>query len=147
MNILKHTDMPRDIGLLIIRLGIGGSMLIIHGYGKITGGTAGWEKLGSNMSMIGMDFAPVFWGFMAAFSETVCSLLIMIGMLFRPATALLAVTMIVAALRHLTLPEGAAGAGWSGASHALELLIIYIGLFFLGPGKYRLTVSGRGSGL
>jgi putative oxidoreductase len=141
MNILKKTDMHRDIGLLIVRLGIGASMLIFHGYGKISGGTALWEKLGSNLNIIGIDFYPVFWGFMAAFSESICSLLIMIGVLFRPAAALLTVTMSVAVLRHLTLPEDEAGAGWSGASHALEMLAIYIGLFFLGPGKYRLTVS------
>ena len=141
MNILKKMDLPWDIGLLIIRLGIGASIFIFHGYGKITGGTALWEKLGSNLNVIGIDFYPVFWGFMAAFSESVCSLLIITGVLFRPATVLLAVTMIVAVLRHLTLPDGAAGAGWSGASHALELLVIYIGLFFLGPGKYRLTIT------
>jgi putative oxidoreductase len=141
MTILKKIDMHRDIGLLIIRVGIGASMLIFHGYGKITGGTALWEKLGSNMNSIGIDVYPVFWGFMAAFSESICSLLIMTGLLFRPATVLLVVTMIVAVLRHLTLPEGAAGAGWSGASHALELLAIYIGLFFLGPGRFRLTVT------
>jgi putative oxidoreductase len=141
MSILKKIELPWDIGLLIIRLGIGASMFVFHGYGKITGGTALWEKLGSNMSNFGLDFYPVFWGFMAAFSESACSLLIMTGMLFRPATALLAVTMVVAVIRHLTLPEGAAGAGWGGASHALELLTIYIGLFFLGTGKYKLTIK------
>jgi putative oxidoreductase len=141
MSILKKIDMHRDIGVLVIRLGIGASMFIFHGYGKITGGTALWEKLGSNMNNLGIDFYPVFWGFMAAFSESICSILIMTGVLFRPATVLLAVTMIVAVVRHLTLPEGAAGAGWNGASHALELLVIYIGLFFLGPGRFRLTVT------
>jgi len=141
MNILKKADLPWDIGLLIIRLGIGASMLIFHGYGKITGGTALWEKLGSNLNTFGIDFYPVFWGFMAAFSESVCSILIITGVLFRPATVLLATTMIVAVSRHLTLPDGAAGAGWSAASHAMELLVIYIGLFFLGPGKYKLTVQ------
>ena len=141
MSLLKKIDLHRDIGVLIIRLGIGGSMLIFHGYGKITGGAVLWEKLGSNMSTIGINFYPVFWGFMAAFSESICSVLIMTGLLFRPATVLLAVTMIVAILRHLTLPEGTAGAGWSGASHALELLVIYTGLFFLGPGRFRLTAT------
>lgn len=141
MAIMKKMDVPRDIGLTIIRLGIGASMLIFHGYGKITGGTEVWEKVGSNMDIIGVNFYPVFWGFMAAFSESIGSVLIMIGVLFRPATVLLAFTMFMAALRHLTLPEEAAGAGWSGASHAIELLVIYVGLFFVGPGSYVVTVK------
>jgi putative oxidoreductase len=141
MRILNKIEVHRNIGLIIIRLGIGASMLVFHGYGKITGGTAVWEKIGTNMNTIGIDFFPVFWGFMAAFSEAVCSVLIITGVLFRPATLLLAFTMFIAVLRHLTLPEGAVGAGWSGAAHALELLVIYGGLFFLGPGRYVLAVK------
>lgn len=138
---LKKIEMHRDIGLLIIRLGIGASTLVFHGYGKITGGAALWEKLGSNMKTFGIDLYPVFWGFMAAFSESICSALIIMGLFFRPATVLLSITMIVAVSTHLTLPAGADGAGWTAASHALELLAIYVGLFFVGPGKYRLTVE------
>ncbi len=137
---MKKTEAPWDIGLLILRLGIGSTMLIFHGYGKLTGGTAVWEKIGGSMNIIGIDFLPVFWGFMAAFSESVCSVLIMIGVLFRPATVLLAFTMLIAVLKHLAVPEGAAGAGWSGASHALQLLVIYTGLFFLGTGRYVVTI-------
>lgn len=134
-------DKLRDIGLLVIRLGIGGSMLVFHGYGKITGGSAAWEGIGGNMKFVGINFLPVFWGFMAAFSEFVGSILIMLGVIFRPATALLAFTMLVAVLRHLSLPADATGAGWSGASHALELLTIYVGLFLTGPGNYGFTIK------
>lgn len=141
MTILKKMELPWDIGLVIIRLGLGASMLIFHGYGKITGGTALWEKIGSSMQVIGIDFLPIAWGFMAAFSESICAVLIMIGVLFRPAALLLAFTMLIAILKHVTLPGGAAGAGWSGASHAIELLVIYVGLFFIGPGRYVVTIK------
>lgn len=140
MSFFKRVDLPWDIGLLIMRLGIGASIFIFNGYAKITAGTAYWEKIGGNMKVIGIDFLPVFWGFMAAFSESVCSVLIALGVLFRPAAALLAFTMLIAVLRHLNLPPMASGAGWSGASHALELLAVYAGLFFLGPGRYVVTI-------
>ena len=37
-----------DFGLLILRVGIG-VMFIIHGWGKLIGGTDKWEAIGSNV--------------------------------------------------------------------------------------------------
>ncbi|NIP30820.1 MAG: DoxX family membrane protein [Candidatus Dadabacteria bacterium] len=128
----------KDLGLLILRIGVGLSMMIFHGFGKLKGGPELWEKIGGNMSNLGIDFFPVFWGFMAAFSEFFASFFIIVGFFFKPATALLIFTMFVAILRHLSLPDGSSGAGWSGASHALELLVVYLALFFTGPGKYKI---------
>lgn len=127
-----------DLGLLIVRLGIGLSMLIFHGYGKIKGGPELWAKIGGNISHLGIEFIPVFWGFMAAFSEFFCSILIILGLFFRFGTVLLALTMLVAVTYHLNLPAGSDAAGWSGASHALELMTVYLALFFTGPGKYKI---------
>jgi putative oxidoreductase len=131
----------QDLGLLVIRAGIGLSMVAFHGYGKITGGPEGWERTGGAMARFGISFAPVFWGFMAAFSEFFCAILVILGLFFRPATILLACTMIVASARHLSLPADAAGAGWKGASHALEFLAVFLGLLAAGPGKYRIGGS------
>ena len=143
MKMLKYFFSPSsknlDLGLLILRIGIGLSMMIFHGFGKVKGGPELWTKLGGTMENFGIDFLPVFWGFMAAFSEFFGSFLLVIGVLFRPAAFLLAATMVVAAFRHLNLPPGADGAGWSGASHALELLTVYVALFLTGPGKYKLS--------
>ncbi len=141
---LSSRSVNLDVGLLVIRLGIGFSMLAFHGYGKITGGPEAWERIGSNMAEMGITFAPVFWGFMAAFSEFVGSALIMAGLFFRPAALLLAFTMVVAILRHLSIPAGEPGAGWDGASHALEFFCVYLGLFLTGAGRYALM--GRGPG-
>ena len=129
----------KDIGLLIIRLGIGASMLIFHGQEKMAGGPEMWAKIGGSMKIIGITFLPVFWGFMAAFSEAVASLLIMFGILFRPAAALLACTMFVAVLTHMNLSSFVFNPDWKGASHAIELLVIYIGLFLIGPGRFGVT--------
>lgn len=121
------------VGLLFLRMGIGFQM-IHHGLPKITGGTEKWIKLGSKMSLIGLDFAPVFWGFMAAFAEFGGGILIFIGLFSRPASFLLAFTMLVAAIYHWSEPE----ATFMNASHALELLFVFIALYITGPGKYSL---------
>jgi putative oxidoreductase len=129
---------PVDSGLLLLRLGFGLSMVIFHGYGKLTGGPETWERLGGMMQNFGIDFFPVFWGFMAMSAEFFGSIFLIFGVFVRPAAILLAMTMIVAAIRHLALPADADGAGFKGAAHALEFLAVYLTLYFTGPGKYNL---------
>lgn len=131
-------DMYRNLGILVLRLGIGGSMLFFHGYGKLIGGPETWEQVGGSMANLGIDMVPMFWGLMAALAEFFGSVLIIFGILFRPAALGLAFTMLVAVIHHLTLPPGAAGAGWGAASHAMELLCVYVALFLIGPGRYRI---------
>lgn len=135
----------RDVGLLLLRLGIGISMLAFHGYAKLTSGPERWRGIGGTMEGLGISFLPVFWGFMAAFAESICSALLVLGFLFRPAAAILACTMLVAASHHLRIPAGEPGSGWGAASHAIELFAVYVALFLTGPGKYALGLLG-GSG-
>jgi putative oxidoreductase len=118
-----------DFGLLLLRLGVGGSLLIFHG----------WDKLGANMANLGVQVWPTAWGFAAACAESLGSFLLILGLWTRPAAALIACTLFVAVLRHLNLPPEAAGAGWQGASHALELLAAALCVFFAGPGKLSLS--------
>lgn len=136
---MSQENLKSDLGLLIARVGTGLSLLLFHGYGKISGGPETWERIGGNMENLGITFLPVFWGFMAAVSEFFCALLLVLGLFFRPAAALLAFTMFVAAVRHLSLPPESAGAGWKGASHALELLAVFTALLILGPGRLALS--------
>lgn len=131
-----------DLGLLLLRVVVGANMLLFHGWQKITAGPDRWVGLGGEMQHLGITFLPVFWGFMAAISESLGAVLLATGLLFRPAAALLAMTMLVAAMRHLNLPPDAAAAGWKGASHALELLAVFAALFLIGPGRYVLLPRG-----
>ena len=123
--------MNKDISLLVLRVGISLSMLVLHGWGKLIGGPERWERVGVNMKHLGITFAPVFWGFCASVAESVGSVLIILGALFRPAAALLAITMAVAGYKHM-----AEGDGIMRASHAFELMLVYIALYLAGPGKY-----------
>ena len=135
MNLLRNSYPARDFGLLILRIGIG-IMFMLHGLPKMTSGPEKWAALGGSMQTVGIDFMPAFWGFMAAFAELIGGGLMILGLFFRPVTALLTITMIVAALKH-----GAAGDGFKGYSHAVELGILFFSLYFIGPGRISLDAK------
>lgn len=120
----------KNTGLLIMRAGLG-IMMMIHGYPKLMAGPKLWAMLGSSTGNLGIHFAPVFWGFMAAVTEAVGGLLIAIGLWFRPVCILMTINLIVAASHHF-----GAGEGINGAAHAIETGIAFLGLLFFGPGKY-----------
>lgn len=122
-----------DIGLLILRLGIGAAFVFVHGWGKITGGTEVWTKLGSAMTHLGITFAPVMWGFMAAVSEFVGGILLAAGLFTRTVSSLMAFTMFVATVMHLSKLDP-----WNKVIYPVELLSVFIALIFLGSGKYSL---------
>jgi putative oxidoreductase len=124
----------RDLGLLVLRVGIG-VMFVTHGLPKNVGGR--WAKLGEAMGNLGIEFAPTFWGFAAAISEFGGGLLLAAGVLFRPACALMLCTMIVASINHF-----AVGDGLGRASHAIEAGILFLSLLLIGPGRHRLRRPG-----
>lgn len=132
MALFRSRYKYKDTGLLLLRIGIG-FMFILHGWPKLTGGPEKWEQIGKTMELMGIGFAPVFWGFMAGFAEVVGGTLIVLGFFYRIACALLVITMLVATARH-----AAAGEGFGGYSHALEAGILFFSLLFIGPGKYSL---------
>ncbi len=119
-----------DLALLLVRLGLG-AMFLYRGWPKLAGGPEYWEKLGQAMRYAGVSAVPTVWGLAAALSEFVGGFCLVLGVLFRPACLLLAITMGVAANMHLGKGEGILA-----ASHALELGVVFLGLLFLGPGRY-----------
>ena len=129
---LQFLDKYRDIGLLILRLGIGG-MFMWHGWPKITGGPGFWSQLGMATGAIGIHFAPTFFGLMAALSEFAGGLCLALGLWTRFACIFLTINMVVASLMHLTK-----GDGLMVASHAIEAGILFFSLIFIGAGKYSL---------
>ena len=129
--ILTSLTRFRDWGLLFLRVALGGFYLYVHGWHKLAGGVADWRVVGEAVRYVGIHFGYAFWGLMAALSETLGCVLVMIGFLFRPACLLLFITLTVASAMHLRK-----GQGWEAASHAIELAILFFSLLFIGPGKY-----------
>ncbi len=127
------SDRYRDAGLLVLRVGLGGAM-VVHGWPKLMGGPALWTKLGGAMGTFGIHFAPALWGASAAIAEAVGGLLLVIGLGTRPAAAALAFTMFVAASSHVADGDSFA-MGWS---HAFEDGVAFVALAVMGGGKYAL---------
>jgi putative oxidoreductase len=122
-----------DFGMLFLRTGVGLIFIFIHGLGKITGGPESWERLGGSMSNFGITFLPQFWGFMAAFTEFFVPMFLILGLFYRPATFLLTFNMIVAATVHFVRLDP-----WGKIAYPLMLVILFISMFIIGPGRYSL---------
>ena len=152
----KWRDVLNSVGLLVLRLGIGGYMAS-HGWGKVqmirTGATDMWHD------PIGVGKMPSLY--MATFGEFVCAILVMIGLATRPAALAVVVTMSVAAfVVHRNDPwsmETAAKAFFAGKTQfpvskemALLYLVPFLALVFTGPGRVSLDAlllgrRGRGA--
>ena len=126
----KNLSNYRDAALLFLRVTLGIEYIYVHGWPKLAGGLAKWKAVGGAMRHVGITFWPAFWGFMAAFSESIGMGLLIIGLAFRPSCLLLVITMTVAALSDYHAH------GLGQASHALELALVFGSLIFIGPGKY-----------
>jgi putative oxidoreductase len=138
--------MAASIGLLILRIGIGG-YLITHGWGKLQMLLAGGADkfgdpigLGSTLSLA-----------LVTTSEFLCALLVILGLWTRLAAVPVVISMSVAAfVVHAKDPwsmETAANAFFSGASKtwfskepALLFLFPFLSLVFTGGG--RLSLDG-----
>ena len=128
---LNTNSTYHSYGLLLLRI-IGGSMMVYnHGWGKITAGPEKWNRLGHALTdIIGFEFLSTLFGFMAAFSESVCALLIVIGLFTIPASILLSFTMFVAIMNHIIdneMPE-----------LAIMYCLLSLVLIVSGPGNYSL---------
>jgi putative oxidoreductase len=140
----ERKEMSVSIGLLFLRLGIGG-YLITHGWGKLQMLLAGGaEKFGDPIGL-GSTLSLA----LVTTSEFLCALLIILGLATRLAAVPVVISMAVAAfVIHAGDPwtmEAAANAFFSGASKtwfskepALLYLIPFLSLVFTGGGKISL---------
>lgn len=85
------------------------------------------------MESFGITFAPAFWGFMAAFAEFFGGLFIVLGALTSISALLVVFTMLVAAIRHLS-----SGDSLADSAHPIEVGLAFLGILFIGAGKYSL---------
>lgn len=123
----------QNFGLLISRATIGAAFAYVHGWKKIAGGVEMWTNLGGAMKSVGINFLPVFWGFMASFSEFFGGILVAIGLFFRPSAILIFITMLVAASYHINN-----GDPIGKIAYPLEIAAMMLLLIIAGPGKFSL---------
>ncbi len=130
-------DRP-NIAKLVLRLGLGG-MMLLHGIAKLHGGVAGLQNMIESKGFPGFVAYGVYVG------EVVAPLLILAGWRTRIAALLLAFNMVVAVL--LAHSGDVFELGRHG-QWAIELPMLYmfgaIAIALLGAGKYSLS-RGRGA--
>ena len=119
-----------DFGLLFLRIGFG-ILFIFHGAPKLFGGPEMWEQVGGAMQNFGITFAPMFFGFMAAFAEFFGGILLIFGLYTLPALVLLIITMLVATFSHILQ-----GDSYGQIAHPLKAAVAFAALLFTGPGRY-----------
>lgn len=130
--------LPRsiDLGLLLLRLWLGLSLLLLHGWVKLTGFSEVSQKF---PDILGIG-APANLA-LAVFAETFCALLLALGLFTRVAALVLAVTMAVA---FIFAHKGALSGPASG-----ELAYIYLAgfltLLITGPGRFSVDAKLAGS--
>jgi putative oxidoreductase len=122
--------MAEDIGKLVLRLTLGGLMLL-HGIAKVTGGIGGLEKM---LAGVGL---PAVLAFGVYVGEVIAPIMVLLGFFARVGAGLIAVNMLFAVLlahRGDLFTVGPTG-GW-----ALELqaffLFTALALAFMGPGRF-----------
>jgi len=127
----------KDLGLLILRLTLGGLMLF-HGIAKLTHGIEGIQAMLSSKGF------PAFIGYGVYVGEIIIPLLLIIGYRTRIATLIFALNMLVALLL------AHSGDIFSLSKHggwAIELIAFFlfgaVALFFTGSGKYALSSSHK----
>lgn len=120
-------DWKTDIGLLILRLGVGCFMLFGHGWGKLASFA---DKADTWADPIGLG--PTVSLSLAIFAEFFCSLAIIVGVGTRAAAIPLLITMLVAAgIVHADDP-------WGKKEFALLYGWAFAALIFAGAGRYSL---------
>jgi putative oxidoreductase len=130
--LLKFLAKYRDAGLLFLRIGLGVAFMI-HGLPKLAGGPKVWKGIGSAMGNIGIHQWPEVWGFLAAVTEGIGGVLLIIGVFYRPICVLLAFTMTIATLQ---LTSDGKSRDFKIYSHPLKMAVVFIGLAFVGPGRF-----------
>ncbi|WP_426172798.1 DoxX family protein [Massilia sp. TWR1-2-2] len=136
-NTTIHTNTD-DAGKLVLRAALA-IILLFHGYAKLTGG------IGFVGDMLAKAGAPAALGYLVYVGEVLAPLMILAGVLTRPAALVVAINMVVAVLlvhtgQFFTMNDTG---GW-----ALELqgmfFIAAITVALLGAGRYSVSgVNGR----
>ena len=136
-KLLRLDFLPSNtsFALLILRLWIGGSMLILHGWGKLTGFK---EMSGKFLDPFGIG-SPASLA-LAIFGEAVCSVLLILGLFTRFAAFCGVITMLVAfAIAHKGVLKGP-GSG----EMAFLYLATYLVMFIAGPGRFSIDAKMGG---
>ncbi len=117
-------DRAQPLALLVIRVVLG-AVMTAHGYTKVFGG------LGKHAGFVHSLGVPAWLGYVSAFTEFGCGILLIIGLVTRFAAFAVCINMLVAIFK-VHLKNGLTGQG--GFEFPLSLAAIAFALIFFGGG-------------
>lgn len=124
---LEFVPASPDLALLVLRLWLGASMALLHGWGKMINLLSGTSKF---PDILGIGSTPAL--VLTIFAELLCSVLLIFGLWTRLAALMLVITMSVA----FFMAHGAKLAGQGNGELAFVYLAGYFVLLIAGAGKF-----------
>jgi len=117
---------------------IAGAILVYHGYGKlfVTGVGPVAEHV---MTPLGLP-VPIAWAYLIAILEFFGGIALAVGFLVRPIALMLVIEFVIITAWHwgngyvFAAPHG-------GYEYPLLLLVIYVAIFFRGPGRCAIDLA------
>ena len=145
---LDFLNDPRstDLGVLVLRV-VTALLLVHHGLDKLEHSAAFAEGVVAPYFPF-LPGPPLFWTYLSAAFEIVGSFCISVGLLARPAAALVAGTMVNAMLFHLqkfgpqSFPLNPAKGGAYTYEPSMAFLGITVYLALAGPGRFAVRPNG-----
>lgn len=117
------------LSVALCRIGVGATF-IVHGIGKLAKGPEQWIWLGKQMSLVGIDFAPAFWGFLASITEFAGGFFLTIGLLTRASSLMLAFVMTIAIIYSATKATE-----FGDVAYPISQLLIFLALMMAPESK------------
>ena len=137
LNSVNKMFSHEDFGRLLLRLMVGGLMLF-HGLHKLIGGIDGMA------GMLAAKGLPGFIAYGVLIGEVLCPILLILGVLTRPAALVLAFTMVVA---WLLVGVGKTGSLDATGAWAIESMVYYfiaaLVIAFIGAGRYSVAPAWK----
>lgn len=133
---MRYLDRMQPLALLAMRLVLG-AIMIAHGYHKVNGHL---HEFAGTVAGLGM---PAWLGYVAAFTEFLGGILVILGLFTRAAAFAITIDMAVA-ISKVHWKHGFVGTG--GYEFPLAVAAIAFGLIFLGAGPIALDAIRSGSG-
>lgn len=128
----QYYEFTSDLAFLIVRV-TAGAFVLVHGWTKVT--VMSHAGLTGYFAKLGLEPAG-FWAYYIPFNETVVALLVVVGLLTRPAALLLVIEFIVLIVL-VHVPRGY-GMAVNGVEFPLFWLLILIAVMLRGGGPWSL---------
>ena len=127
-------DRKNSFGLLIMRLGLA-AVLLVHSVPKLIAGASAWRSVGTMMSFIDIGLPSSLAGCVMLILETLGAVSLLFGYFFRVACTILFLLFGLYFFYHLSTGVNSLMLWTAG------LAAVFLGLIYIGPGRYAISVK------